>query len=225
MDPEQAFLTQRNLVADTMKYLDDMANANKQAERGKDTKDQEVDISDGVTDDNYLVSGRAQRPQRSQQRSTKKIHKTLNLNQMSFMRQIDVTREERLAAREERHLVAENFRRMGNDEYRKCNFDKAIYFYTKGLQYVTDTPVLYCNRALAKIKKREFKAALLDLDTVVFKLDPRHMRGWLYRAGALARLNNELESQVAIRNAFIFNRDPKDQRYIQMFVEKMRSEF
>ncbi|SPP83369.1 tetratricopeptide repeat protein 12 [Drosophila guanche] len=226
MDPEEAFLTQRNLVVETLKQLDDMANSNKAAERGNETKTQEKDISAGVTDDNYLVFARVLRQQKSSARNTlKKMMKSGNVNLMPFMRQIDMTRQERIKAHEERQIAAENFRRLGNEEFRKGNYDKSIYFYSKGLQYVTDTPVLYCNRALAKIKKREFKSALLDLDMVVFKLDPGNMRGWLYRAGALARINNEPESQVAIRNAFIFNRNPKDQRYIQMFVEKMRTEF
>ncbi|XP_022209407.1 tetratricopeptide repeat protein 12 [Drosophila obscura] len=223
MDPEEAFLTQRNLVVETLKHLDDMANAHKAAERGKDTKTQEVDITAGVTEGNYLVISRVERTQKSSARYTpKKFIKSGRVNLMPFMQQIDVTHEARLKARRERHVAAENFRRLGNEEFRNGIYDKAIYFYTKGLQYVTDTPVLYCNRALARIKKREFKLALIDLDMVVFKLDPGNMRGWLYRAGALARINNEPESQVAIRNAFIFNRNPKDQRYIQMFVEKMR---
>lgn len=114
---------------------------------------------------------------------------------------------------------------MGNEEYRRANYEKAIHYYSKAIQYVADSPVLYCNRALAKIKKRDFKLALFDLDFVIFKLDPIHMRAWLYRGGAMLRLNNESESQVSIDNARLFNRGQKEQKYIEYFLEKLRSEF
>jgi len=42
--------------------------------------------------------------------------------------------------------------RLGNAEYRRANFDKAIEYYTKGLNYINDSPVLYVNRSLCYIK-------------------------------------------------------------------------
>jgi len=77
----------------------------------------------------------------------------------------------------------------------------------------------------SSLRKRDFKLALFDLNYVIFKLDPLHLKAWLYRAGALARLNNEAESNIAISNARLFNRAPKDQKYIEYFLEKLKTEF
>jgi len=68
------------------------------------------------------------------------------------MRQIDSEPDDRVLAREQREDVAETFRRMGNYEYRKLNFSLAKDYYSKGIQYIKDSPVLYVNRALCFIK-------------------------------------------------------------------------
>lgn len=44
------------------------------------------------------------------------------------------------------------FFRMGNEAYKKQNFEKAIDLYSKAIDAIRDSPVLYCNRALAYIK-------------------------------------------------------------------------
>ncbi|KAH8336287.1 hypothetical protein KR074_008553 [Drosophila pseudoananassae] len=225
MDADESFLTVRSLLMDVSKQLEDMLNANKMdtGNKGKEEKPPEVDPSRNVTDTNFLVFSRDLRKKSS--RPWKKILTNSNVNQTCFMRQIDVTPEERLEARCDRERIADSFRRLGNEEYRRTSYEKAIQYYTKAIQYVADSPVLFCNRALAKIKKRDFKLALFDLDYVIFKLDPIHMRAWLYRGGALLRMNNESESQIAIANARLFNRGQKEQKYIDYFLEKLRSEF
>ncbi|KAH8382668.1 hypothetical protein KR009_004804 [Drosophila setifemur] len=224
MDANESFIDERSIVLDILKQLDDMLNANKlDTGKGKEEKKPEVDPSAGVTDTSFLVFARDLRKKSS--RPLKKIFKNSNTNQISSMRQIDVTPKERIEARCDRERVADSFRRLGNEEYRRANFEKSISYYSKAIQYVADSPVLYCNRALAKIKKRDFKQALFDLDYVIFKLDPCHLKAWLYRAGALLRLNNEAESLKAIDSARVLNRGEKEQNYIIYFLEKLRNEF
>ncbi|XP_016974622.1 tetratricopeptide repeat protein 12 [Drosophila rhopaloa] len=225
MDADESFLDQRSLLMDVIRQLDDIQNANKMdtGTKGKEEKKPEVDLSVGVTNTSFMVFARDIRKKSS--RPFKRVHKHSNTNQLSCMRQIDGTPKDRAEARRDRESVADSFRRLGNDEYRRTNYEKAISHYSKAIQYVSDSPVLYCNRALAKIKKRDFKQALFDLDYVIFKLDPLHLKAWLYRAGALARLNNEIESNLAIANARLFNRSQKDQRYIDYFLEKLKTEF
>ncbi|ALC47099.1 CG31294 [Drosophila busckii] len=112
---------------------------------------------------------------------------------------------------------------LGNCEYRRTMYDKAIEFYSRGLDYITDTPVLFCNRALCYIKKRDFKRALMDLEHVLNDLDQKCLRAWLYKAGALKRLNNEAGFEECIDNARRFNR--ANLAYVDVFLEKMRSDF
>ncbi|KAI8044301.1 tetratricopeptide repeat protein 12 isoform X1 [Drosophila gunungcola] len=225
MDADESFLDQRSLLMDVIRQLDDLQNANKMdtGTKGKEEKKPEVDLSEGVTNTSFVVFARDIRKKSS--RPFKRVQKHSNINQLSCMRQIDGSPKDRAEARRDRENVADSFRRLGNEEYRRTNYEKAIFYYSKAIQYVSDSPVLYCNRGLAKIKKKDFKLALFDLDYVIFKLDPMHLKAWLYRAGALARLNNETESNIAIANARLFNRSQKDQKYIDYFLEKLKTEF
>ena len=49
--------------------------------------------------------------------------------------------------------IAEVYKNEGNDEYRKKDFNKAIYFYTEGIKVKCEDnelkAKLYCNRAIA----------------------------------------------------------------------------
>lgn len=41
---------------------------------------------------------------------------------------------------------------MGNDAFRKCEYERAVSMYTKAIDHVKDSPVLYNNRALTYIR-------------------------------------------------------------------------
>ncbi|XP_034486210.1 tetratricopeptide repeat protein 12-like [Drosophila innubila] len=209
------FLLRPSKVDDVLKLLHEIAKT------GKDKA--EVDISEGVTDTSFVVMQRQNVVKKSRSLSKRNIFSKPNMNQMTFMRQIDVSEEERKKARAERVSVANNFRRLGNAEYRKSNFDKAIDYYTKGLNYINDSPVLFVNRSLCNIKKHEYKRALLDLDHVLNHLDGCCLQAWLYKAGTLKRMNNEAGYEECVDNARRFN--SPSLKYIENFLNKMRSEF
>ncbi|EDW15784.1 uncharacterized protein Dmoj_GI22588, isoform A [Drosophila mojavensis] len=219
-DFEENFLLKPSKVDDLFKFLDEIGKANKM-EKKKDEK-VEVDLSAGVTETNFLVMERC--PQGTKKPSIKKSSvQSSNLNQMTFMRQIDVTPNQRNTARMERVRVANNYRRLGNAEFRKPNYEKAIEMYSKGLQYISDTQVLYLNRALCYVKKRAFKRALIDLDYILLNLDERCLRAWLIRAGTCKRMNDERGYQTAVDNARSLN--PSQGKYIDYFLDKVRSDF
>jgi len=95
------FLLKPSKVDDLVKFLNEIA---------KSSKDKtEVDLSADVTDTNFVVMER-QNIVRNTSLSKRNIFRS-NMNQMTFMRQIDVTKEERKKARQERIYVATNFRR------------------------------------------------------------------------------------------------------------------
>ncbi|TDG48795.1 hypothetical protein AWZ03_004698 [Drosophila navojoa] len=135
----------------------------------------------------------------STKRSKSKVKLPVNTNQFTFMRQIDNSQQERSATREERERVANNFRRLGNFAYRKGQFNNAIDLYNHGLEYITDTPVLYLNRACCYIRLRSFQRAIMDCDYILNKLNPKHVRAWLYRALAFKRLHEENKFNDCIR--------------------------
>ncbi|KAH8420870.1 hypothetical protein KR222_007468 [Zaprionus bogoriensis] len=205
------FLKKPSVMDDLQYFLEVMHN--------KDA--QKVDYSAGLTDDSFYVMARSQHDLKKKVLPKQPI--LTNINQMTFMRQIDVDDNERIAARAERMHVAAEFRRLGNAQYRNNQLDKAINFYSMGLCYIVDSPVLYVNRGLCYIKKRAFARALLDLDHVLNHIDGSCLRAWLYRGAALKRMNNEAGFEKCVANAREFNRSATE--YIEEFLVKMKSEF
>jgi len=98
------FLLKPSKVDDVLKLLHEIAKT------GKDKAD--IDISEGVTDTSFVVMQRQNiQNKKSRSLSKRNIFSKPNMNQMTFMRQIDVSEEERKKARAERISVANNFRR------------------------------------------------------------------------------------------------------------------
>ncbi|XP_030374664.1 tetratricopeptide repeat protein 12 [Scaptodrosophila lebanonensis] len=216
---EEAFLRQPSKMKEVLLMLEQMATANKMEDNKKERK---TSLEIGLVDDTSFIVSR-----RSSKRISKrflKVKSTVNKNmeQFTFMRQIDEDLPERTQARIEREDVAQNFRRLGNDEYRHNNYDNAIMYYNKGLEYIKDTPVLYANRALCYIKQRNYKLAIMDCDYVINKLDPRCLRAWLYRAGAFKRSGDEKAFEESVYQARKLN--SKEKEFIDNFLEKMRTD-
>lgn len=61
------------------------------------------------------------------------------------------------------------------------------------------------------------------MDYILYHLDKRNMRAWLYKAGTLKRLNNDAGYKECADNARRFNREHVN--FVDVFLEKMRSEF
>ncbi|KAM8703639.1 hypothetical protein ACLKA7_008291 [Drosophila subpalustris] len=218
------FLRQPSQVDEIMKFLTDVSQANKMEGAKKEPEaKKDADISASVTETSFLVSQRLYGASKRSKSTSKKPTYRANMNQMTFMRQIDMTDEQRKQAREERVRVATNFRRLGNAEYRRTNFDKAIEYYTRGLEYINDSPVLFVNRSLCYIKKRLYSRALIDLNHVLNNLDGCCLRAWLYKAGTFKRMNNDAGFEECIDGARRFNRSHL--AYIEYFLENMRSDF
>ncbi|XP_033165005.1 tetratricopeptide repeat protein 12 [Drosophila mauritiana] len=213
---DESFLNdQPTKVEDVIEYLDVLENANKTESSKKRQK------SLVTMDDIKCIVTRRSAASSTTLRRGKAKRVLINTNQFTFMRQIDSEPDDRVLAREQREDVAETFRRMGNREYRKLNFSLAKDYYSKGIQYIKDSPVLYVNRALCFIKLREFKLGIIDCDYVLAKIDEQYLRAWLYRAAAYKRLNDEPNFEYSIDRARRFNRSEAD--FIDEFLDKMRS--
>ncbi|EDW80727.1 uncharacterized protein Dwil_GK11411 [Drosophila willistoni] len=223
MSPEmnEKFLEEPSKVQEVLQFLDQMANANKMDE-GSAPQKPLVDSSGLVTDENFLVFKRISFNDRMSIKRSKSKNKIVgNTNQFTFMRQIDETQERRVETRIERERVADNYRRLGNFEYRRNAFEAAIQFYTRGLGYIVDTPVLYVNRALCHIKQHNYKLGIKDCDYIIFHLDKRYLRAWLYRAAAYKRLNDEKSFEESVYQAKSLN--SSEIEYIEKFLDKMRT--
>ncbi|XP_017053284.1 tetratricopeptide repeat protein 12 [Drosophila ficusphila] len=215
-EAQESFLEKPSKVEEVIECLEMIENANK-----TDASKKRAKSTVTISDIHFLVSERTVNENRSSFRRNKTRKMVVNTNQFPFMRQIDPEFGDRVLAREEREIVAESFRRLGNHEYRKLNFGLAKDHYTKGIQYIKDTPVLYVNRAICHIKLREFRLGVMDCDYVLTYLDKSYIRAWLYRAAAYKRLNDEANFEDSVNQARQLNR--LESLFIDDFLDKMRT--
>jgi tetratricopeptide repeat protein 12 len=105
---------------------------------------------------------------------------------------------------------------MGNQAFRNGEFEKAVSMYSKAIDQVRDSPILYNNRALSFIRLSLFKRAIIDCDFVINKLDEKNLRAWLYRAKAYYLLDEKRLYEKCIFEAK--KHHPKELSYIGKIV-------
>lgn len=108
---------------------------------------------------------------------------------------------------------------MGNQAFRNCEYEKAISMYSKAIDQVRDSPILYNNRALSYIRFSLYKRAIIDCDFVLNKLDEKNLRSWLYRAKANFLLQNQRNYEKCIVEAK--KHHPKEINYIHKIVSEI----
>lgn len=109
--------------------------------------------------------------------------------------------------------------RLGNDAFRKGEYEKAISMYSKAIDHVKDSSVLYNNRALSYIKLGLPKKAIIDVDFVIQKLDEKNVRSWLYRANGYYLLGEMRDFEKSVNEAKKNN--PKELEFIEKAVAQI----
>ncbi|XP_053959720.1 tetratricopeptide repeat protein 12 [Anastrepha obliqua] len=225
-DMDEDFLTFESKVNQVMKLLEDMASANKSDAEGG-TKKPDTAGKEEINEENFIVSVRQDRTVLNRKAAYEKDQNEQGdpqqMDKYTFMHQMEQDAAERAKVRQERERIAQNFRRLGNEAFRKQNFEKAIQMYTKAIEHVKDSPILYNNRALCYLKLRNSKRAIIDADYVINKLDEKNLRAWLYRAAAYLRLGDEKNYETSIK--FAKKNNSKEIDYITAFQEKLRIDF
>jgi tetratricopeptide (TPR) repeat protein len=89
--------------------------------------------------------------------------------------------------------------------------------YSKAIDQIRDSPILYNNRALSYIKFGLYKRAIIDCDFVINKLDEKNLRSWLYRAQGYYLLEEQRAYEKSVSEARKNN--PKDLEFIDKIVE------
>lgn len=108
---------------------------------------------------------------------------------------------------------------MGNKAFRNCENEKAVSMYSKAIDQVRDSPILYNNRALSYIRLSLFKRAIIDCDFVLNKLDEKNIRSWLYRAKAYYLLQDQRNYEKCILEAR--KHHPKEINYITKIISEI----
>ncbi|KAH8271235.1 hypothetical protein KR018_002057 [Drosophila ironensis] len=225
---DESFLESESAVEEVVKILEALQRP-KEAEEEAEESVAKIDISEILTEDNFIITERtgSATPQATNDAPPKKKAKSKTFTPVDrksdrypFMRQVDMDLDERSKARLERERVAQNFRKLGNAEYRRGNYEAALRMYTEGIDNIRDSHILYVNRALCFIKLGRFKRGIVDCDFVLNKLDEKNMRAWLYRAMAYKGLEDEANFENCVKYARKFN--SKQMEFIDEFLEKMK---
>uniref|UniRef100_A0A146L0Q2 Stress-induced-phosphoprotein 1 n=2 Tax=Lygus hesperus TaxID=30085 RepID=A0A146L0Q2_LYGHE len=90
---------------------------------------------------------------------------------------------------------ADKYREMGNDEFRKGEFAKAIEYYTYATEMDPKNPVYLTNRSMCYFKMEEYEKSLRDANKAV-SLDGNWAKGY-YRAGAAQLARKEYKEALA----------------------------
>ncbi|XP_055690768.1 tetratricopeptide repeat protein 12-like [Lutzomyia longipalpis] len=138
----------------------------------------------------------------------------------AFMASMEKDAARRYAERKERESIAQNLRKLGNVAFRKEEYDKAISMYSKAIDQVRDSPILYNNRALCYMRVGLYKRAIIDCDFVINKLDEKNLRSWLYRAKSYYFLGEMRNYEKSISEAKKSN--PKDLEFIEDVVKNIQ---
>ncbi|XP_002137680.2 sperm-associated antigen 1A [Drosophila pseudoobscura] len=223
---DESFLDTESTVEDVIRLLQSLQKPKEEGEEEAEAPKEDL-RGESVTEDNFMVTER-QKPLAPKKvpipilKSKKKKADPSdgNKDRFTFMRQVDVDHEESSKARLERERVAQNFRKLGNSEYRQGNYLTAMRMFSKAIENINDSHILYINRALCFIKSGRFKRAIVDCDYVLNKLDEKNLRAWLYRAMAYKGLNDESNFENCVKYARKFN--SKQMEFIDGFLEKLK---
>uniref|UniRef100_A0A182PIP8 TPR_REGION domain-containing protein n=1 Tax=Anopheles epiroticus TaxID=199890 RepID=A0A182PIP8_9DIPT len=137
----------------------------------------------------------------------------------AFMAEIERDAARRAAERREREQVAQGLRRAGNRAFRKGEYEQAINMYSKAIDQIRDSPILYNNRALAYIRIELYKRAIIDCDFVISKLDEKNLRSWIFRAQGYYRLGEMKAYEKSVAEARKHN--PRELSYIDRIVREI----
>ncbi|EDV42073.1 uncharacterized protein Dana_GF17796 [Drosophila ananassae] len=227
---DESFLSSESAVEEVVKILESLQKK-KEGEEEEEELVEKKFIPKVITEDNFIITERSNGTNHSAPKEPLQKDKSKRptftpadrqKDRYPFMRQVEMNLEERSKARLERERVAQNFRRLGNAEYRRGNYETAKQMYSEAIENIRDSHILYINRALCYIKLGKFKRGIVDCDFVLNKLDEKNLRAWLYRAMAYKGLNDEANFETCVKYARKFN--SKQMEFIDEFLEKLNSE-
>ncbi|XP_037818881.1 tetratricopeptide repeat protein 12 [Lucilia sericata] len=224
---DEDFLEFESKVNQVMKLLEDISNANKkEGEEGATKKSATKNIMDEINENDFIITVKEDRTSINKKSATKieeaDKKDVAEMDKFTFMKQLEQDAEERTKNKRERERIAQNFRSLGNEAFRKQSYEKAINMYTKAIDHVKDSPILYNNRALSYMKLKNYKRAIMDCDYVLNKLEEKNLRSWLYRAAAYKRCGDEKNYETSIKLARKSN--PKKTDFIDDFLDKFARE-
>ncbi|XP_043655717.1 tetratricopeptide repeat protein 12 [Drosophila teissieri] len=223
----ECFLDSESTVEEVVKLLENLRVPNEEEAEIQEKTEHGPKIAN-IIDESFIITERKTPTlvisapisfkEKSKPRTFTRIDR--GKDRFPFMRQVEMDLDQRSKARLERERVAQNFRKLGNADYRKGNYETAVKMYTEAIENIRDSHILYINRALCFIKSGKFKQGIVDCDFVLNKLDEKNLRAWMYRAMAYKGLNDESNFENCVKYARKFNSKQMD--FIDDFLKKLK---
>ncbi|XP_058126054.1 tetratricopeptide repeat protein 12 [Anopheles ziemanni] len=169
--------------------------------------------------ENFIVRVNQERTVINRQADEPSLEQPMTQDKYAFMAEIERDAARRAAERREREQVAQGLRRSGNRAFRRGEYEKAINMYSKAIDQIRDSPILYNNRALAYIRIGLPKRAIIDCDFVLSKLDEKNLRSWIFRAQGYYALAETKAYEKSVAEARKHN--PRELGYIDRIVREI----
>ncbi|GIY69958.1 RNA polymerase II-associated protein 3 [Caerostris darwini] len=148
----------------------------------------------------------------------------------SELKKMDEDKEEASSSEssdsEEKQLIQRNKqlalvkKDMGNEFFKKGNYDAAINAYTIGIEMDPENPLLTANRAMAFLKKEQFRAAENDCSSCL-SMDSTYVKAYLRRGTARKALKKFDDAYSDFSKALELEPDNKQ---AQLELEKLGKE-
>eukprot|EP00741_Cyanophora_paradoxa_P012395 tig00020610_g11976.t1 len=119
---------------------------------------------------------------------------------VAFMRDFERDAEERAARRRERERQAGELKEQGNASFAAGRYEEAAERYGEALRLAPDSAAIYTNRALARIRLREYEGAIVDCAEAL-RWDEGAVKAHVRRATALRALSRLDEALEDLRKA------------------------
>lgn len=143
-------------------------------------------------------------------------------SKVAFMRSVETDAKQRAEDRKMRNERAETYKQIGNGAFKGENYEKALTYFTKAIEFRKDSSVLWNNRALTYLKLKKYKKAISDCEWAL-KINDSNIKALLNLAKCYFLLNDHEKFNEYIKLAI--EKNPEFTNYINDFQrELMKSE-
>lgn len=140
------------------------------------------------------------------------------MSQEAFMEEVSRDADQRYKDRKIRQEKADTLKVQGAKAFRRGEFEKAVTLYTKAIDHIKDSPLLYNNRALAYINLGFYDKAVDDA-TKALELNETSLKAGLLLAKAYFLKNNQAKFQSVIDD--VKNKNQNKITFINEYVEEL----
>ncbi|XP_018561532.1 tetratricopeptide repeat protein 12-like [Anoplophora glabripennis] len=143
------------------------------------------------------------------------------MSQEAFMEQISKDADKRYKDRLVRKEKMETFKKQATLAFRRGEYEKALSLYSKAIEQIKDSCLLYNNRALTHINLKLYDKAKDDLDWAL-RLNEDCLKSWLLLAKVNFFIKDHQEYKRAIGEALA--RNPENKNFIKEYVAKLEEQ-